>query len=304
MITADGQPVQGYSAIDPLTGKIDTSGPPSDIIVPLGVLRAPVATTSFGTVINLDASAQVGDTFGTSVQIYDALGVTHVATTTFTNTAPGKWDYKVTVPGEEVSTGPAGTPFSIKTGSVAFDSQGRLALVDAATAADVSITSPAWANGAQATNFTWDVVNSNGTPSITGFSSPSATASVTQNGSPSRSPSSIIVIDQNGNLLASSGVGSTVVVGQLALATFNNPEGLVKTGTNLFSESEFSGVAVIGTPGTGSRGTLIGSSLEQSNVDIAREFTQMILAQRGYQASSKGITVADELLVDTLNIIR
>ena len=60
----------------------------------------------------------------------------------------------------------------------------------------------------------------------------------------------------------------------------------------------------VGTAGTGGRGTLIGSALEQSNVDIAQEFTQMILAQRGYQANSKSITVADELLVDTLNLKR
>jgi flagellar hook protein FlgE len=127
---------------------------------------------------------------------------------------------------------------------------------------------------------------------------------VVQNGSPSRSPSAIIVIDKDGNLLASSGVGQTVIVGQIALANFNNPQGLVKLGTNLYGASDGSGVAVVGTAGTGSRGTLIGSSLEQSNVDIAREFTQMILAQRGYQASSKGIAVADELLVDTLNLKR
>ena len=103
---------------------------------------------------------------------------------------------------------------------------------------------------------------------------------------------------------ASFGVGQTITVGQLALATFNNPQGLVKVGTNLYSESEASGLPSVGAPGSGSRGALIGSSLEQSNVDIAHEFTQMILAQRGYQASSKGITVADELLVDTLNLKR
>jgi flagellar hook protein FlgE len=144
-------------------------------------------------------------------------------------------------------------------------------------------------------------VDVNNVPLITGYASTSATASVTQNGGPSGSPSSIIVIDQEGNLVASFGVGQTVVVGQLALATFNNPEGMMKVGTNFYSQTEASGSAVVGTPGTGSRGTLIGSSLEQSNVDIAHEFTQMILAQRGYQASSKGITVADERLDDTLN---
>jgi flagellar hook protein FlgE len=104
-----------------------------------------------------------------------------------------------------------------------------------------------------------------------------------------------VSVTATGELIASFGIGKTVVVGQLATATFNNPQGLVKLGSNLYSESEASGIPSIGIAGTAGRGTLIGSSLEQSNVDIATEFTQMILAQRGYQANSKSITVADEL---------
>ena len=88
----------------------------------------------------------------------------------------------------------------------------------------------------------------------------------------------------------------------LALANFNNPRGLVKLGGNKFGESASAGIANVGVPGTGGRGSLIGSSLEQSNVDMAQEFTQMILAQRGYQANSKSITTADQLLIETLNL--
>jgi flagellar hook protein FlgE len=302
--TADGQPVQGYTAIDPVTGKIDTSGPPTDIVVKPGVLREPVPTTSFGAIINLDAGAATGATFGSSVQIVDALGVTHIATATFTKTAPGAWNYSVTVPGAEVTGGTAGTPFPIASGTLGFNNEGKLSLVNGSSTADVTITSPAWANGAKPTNFSWDLLGANNEPTITGYSSPSATASVTQNGVGSAAPSTVIVIDQDGFLVASFGVGQTLKVAQLAMANFANPGGLVKLGTNLFSASDGSGAAVVGTPGTGSRGTIVGSALEQSNVDIAHEFTQMILAQRGYQASSKGITVADELLVDTLNLKR
>ena len=93
-------------------------------------------------------------------------------------------------------------------------------------------------------------------------------------------------------------------IAQIALASFNNPKGLVKLGANRYGESQASGIPNVGTAGTGGRGTLIGSALEQSNVDIAQEFTQMILAQRGYQANSKTITVSDEILVDTLNLKR
>ena len=89
------------------------------------------------------------------------------------------------------------------------------------------------------------------------------------------------------------------------MANFNNPQGLVKLGSQpLRRERRRPASPNIGVAGTGGRGTLIGSALEQSNVDIAQEFTQMILAQRGYQANSKSITTLDELLVDTLNLKR
>jgi flagellar hook protein FlgE len=304
LVTPDGQPVQGYTATNPVTGAIDTTGQPQNIVIPPGVLRAPVPTTTFGTVLNLDTNAAVGTTFTSSVQMYDALGMPHVATITFEKTAVGEWNYDITVPGEDVDGGTLGTPENIATGTLEFDPLGQLSLVDGAATADVAITSPVWANGAAATDFSWDLLDVNGSGSITGYASPSATASTTQNGSPTGAVSSIISISPTGQLIASFGIGRTVTVGQLALASFNNPQGLVKIGSNLYSESEASGIPSVGVAGSGGRGTLIGSSLEQSNVDIATEFTQMILAQRGYQANSKSITVADELLVDTLNLKR
>jgi len=297
LVTADGSPVAGYTATDPVTGNIITTGQPGDIVVPPGTLRAPVATTSFGTVTNLDSSAAKGDTFTASAQIYDALGTSHVATITYTNTGPGAWGYDITVDGGELSGGKAGTPTSINKGAVAFDPLGNLS----APVADVKITSPTWADGAKATDFTWALFDANGTATLTGFSAPSQTSSVTANGSAAGNISGIS-INASGQLVASFGAGQSVTVGQLALANFNNPEGLVSLGSNAFGQSAAAGIANIGVAGTGGRGTLIGSSLEQSNVDIAQEFTQMILAQRGYQANSKSITTADQLLVDTLNI--
>jgi flagellar hook protein FlgE len=303
LVTADGLPVQGYTATDPTTGAIITTGQPGSILVPPGVLRAPTATTQFGTVTNLDSAAIVAGEFTASVQVYDSLGTPHVATITYTNTAPGAWDYEMTVPGEEIAGGTVGTPSVIGTGNLSFDGDGKLDLVNGAAAADVDIVGPAWANGATSTDFTWDLVDVNGVASLTGFDGPSATSSVTQNGAAAGTINSIS-INSEGEILATFGTGSSVSVGQLALANFNNPQGLVKLGSNRFGESASAGIPNVGVAGTGGRGTLIGSSLEQSNVDIAQEFTQMILAQRGYQANSKSITVADELLVDTLNLKR
>ena len=171
------------------------------------------------------------------------------------------------------------------------------------TITDASFATPAWSDGAAANTLSWDIVDANGIGALTGYRATSATSSVTQNGSSSGMVNNIS-ISSDGTIVAAFGAGQTVNVGQIALASFNNNKGLVKLGSNRFSQSEASGLPNIGVAGTGGRGTLIGSALEQSNVDIAQEFTQMILAQRGYQANSKTITVSDELMQDTLALKR
>jgi len=312
LVTPDGFKVQGYTATDPVSGEIITTSQPTDVVVPPGVLRSPVATSAFRTLSNLDVNAIAGTEFNTPVQIYDSVGASHVITATYTRTATG-WDFEVTVDGGEVTGGTAGTPFVLAAGAVTFDGLGQIASITptapaagggtAPNVADLTFTTPAWTTGAQASPLTWDLVDPNGVVSLTGYASPSATSSKSQNGAASGMIDSIS-ISADGSIVATFGAGQTVAVGQLALASFNNPKGLVKLGSNRYGESQAAGIPNVGVAGTGGRGTLIGSALEQSNVDIAQEFTQMILAQRGYQANSKTITVSDELLMDTLNLKR
>jgi len=314
LVTPDGYKVQGWSTTD-TEGHVVTTAQPGDISVPPGVLRQPVATQSFGTVTNLSADAAVADDFTTSVQIYDALGQPHLTTVTYTNTAAGAWTWAMSVDGGEVNaTGAtAGTPYTLATGTVTFDTTGQLSAMTVASpgtgggtapsALDVTFATPAWADGAAANTLTWDVTDDNDANSLTGFAAQSATSSIRQNGSAAGMVDNITIL-KDGTIQATFGAGQTVAVGQLALASFNNPKGLVKLGSNKFGESQAAGIPNVGTAGTGGRGTLIGSALEQSNVDIATEFTQMILAQRGYQANAKTITVSDELLVDTLALKR
>jgi len=300
LVTPEGYKVQGYTQVD-AQGNITATGQPTDIIVPPGVLRAPAATTSFQTTTNLDASAAAGATFTASVQIYDSLGTPHTVSINYTKTAAGAWGYDMTVPGAEITGGTAGTPFSIGTGTVTFNPDGTLNTVNGAAAADVAITTPTWTDGAAPSTLNWDIVNASNAASLTGFSSPSATSSISQNGSEAGQLNNIS-IDPNGIITATIGAGQTVALAQLAMATFNNSEGLFDQGSNRFGQTQAAGVANIGAAGTGGRGTVIGSALEQSNVDIAQEFTNMIIAQRGYQANAKSITTSDQLLVDTLNI--
>lgn len=303
LVTPDGQFVQGYTTTDPVTGKIITTGQPADIAVPPGVLRAPVATSQIKALANLDASAAVGTTFTTSMDLYDSLGEPHVATILYTKTAASAWSYEATVSATE-ATGTAGSTVGTvqigAAGALTFGPDGKLS----APVADVVLAGPTtWVNGATSNPITWDLFDANDVAALTGFAAPSATSSISQNGTPPGMAETLSV-SADGSVVAVFGSGLPIAVARLALANFNNPNGLVKLGSNKYGESQAAGNPNVGTAGSGGRGTLIGAALEQSNVDIAREFTQMILAQRGYQANSKTITVSDELLLETLNLKR
>jgi len=204
-----------------------------------------------------------------------------------------------------VTGGTPGTPFSLLAapGTLTFDGSGVLTGVNAGAPADVVVTGPAWANGANPGSFNWDIVLANGKANLSGFDSASATSSVSANGTTAGTVNAVS-INSDGELVASFGAGKSAVVAQLALATFNNAQGLVKLGANRYGASDAAGQANVGGANSGGRGSVVGNTLEQSNVDIAQEFTKMILAQRGYQANSKSITVADEVLQDTLALKR
>lgn len=111
-------------------------------------------------------------------------------------------------------------------------------------------------------------------------------------------------ISEDGTIQGAFSNGQTMLLGQLALANFANPQGLTRVGQNNFAEGLSSGVAVFGAPGTGGRGTVAGRSLELSNVDIAQEFSRMIMAQRGFQANARAITTFDEIAQETINLKR
>jgi flagellar hook protein FlgE len=98
--------------------------------------------------------------------------------------------------------------------------------------------------------------------------------------------------------------GRTVPIAQLAIASFSNMKGLTTIGDNYFEQSLNSGAPQLGTAKSGDRGTVIGGQLESSNVDIAFEFTRLIVAQRGFSANARTITVSDEILEELTNIIR
>jgi len=305
LVTSDGAFVEGFTEKDPLTNEIVTSGALSNITIPPGTLFPPIPTSNTKVVANLDADAPAGATFTSSIRVVDSVGAAHEVNFTWTKTGVSSYDYDVTMDGGDLTGGTAGTPVSLlsATGSMTFDSDGVLLDVDGAAADDVSITTPTFANGAAALTFNWDLLNDDGTANLTNYAAPSATASSSQNGF-SAGILSTIVVGGDGTIQGIFSNGQTTGLARLALATFNNPGGLLKLGGNRYNLSISSGEPSVGVAGDGGRGTLAGSTLELSNVDMAAEFINMIVAQRGYQANSRMITTTDEILQESINLKR
>jgi flagellar hook protein FlgE len=305
LVTSDGAFVQGYTRRDPLTNQIVTSGPLDNIVIPPGTLFPPIQTSIAKLIANLDADAPNGSTFTSTVQIYDSLGSSHQINVTWTKTGTRAWSYDVTVNGGEVTGGTAGTQFSLlgTPGTMTFTTTGQLLTVNGAPAADRSVTTPTFTNGAAAMTFSLDLVGPNGESFITNYAAPSATSSSTQNGF-QPGTFSTMVIGADGSIQGIFGNGQSGELGRIAVATFNNPGGLLKLGGNRYSVSTSSGEPSTGVAGEGGRGTMAGGTLELSNVDMAAEFISMIVAQRGYQANSRIITTTDEILQESLNLKR
>jgi len=295
LTTQDGSQVMGYPAVNGVVTPGQTLNP---IVLGQGLMSPPQATASLQMTTNLDASSAVGTNFSTPMSVYDSLGVSHVLTFTFTKTAAGTWGYNITIPAADV--GQTGNPVSIATGNLNFDGSG--ALTTPATNV-VGITGNGLADGASPLNLTWNIYDSNNNPLISQVASASTTATTSQDGYSSGTLVSFNV-NSDGVIQGTFTNGKTSPLAQLALATFPDEQGLMRTGGNAYIATLPSGAPTIGIPGAGGRGTLTGGALEQSNVDIATEFADMIVAQRGFQASAKVVTTFDETTQDTINLIR
>ncbi len=138
---------------------------------------------------------------------------------------------------------------------------------------------------------------------LTQFLGDTSAAALTQDGYQAGSLTSF-TIASDGVITGVFSNGQTRQIAMLALAAFNNPSGLLRNGENMWNETTNSGVADIGIAGSGNRGSLIPSALEMSNVDLAREFTNMIIAQRGFQSNARTVSTADEMLQELVNIKR
>ena len=299
LTTATGDNVQGWTLTN---GVLNTNAPIGNIGVPASSSAAPVASTTFSLDMNLNAAAAAGSTdatFSTSLQVYDSLGNAHSVTATFTKdpTTLGQWNYSLSVSDADVTNPPA-TPL---TGSITFDSNGKLT-TPAATDPAPQFQVAGLADGASDLSLSWNLYNGT-TPRITQFAQASAVSAVSQDGSAAAQLVSV-GLSSGGQILAKYSNGQQSVIGQLAMATVRNPQSLIAAGNNNYGVSTLTSLPAVGIPGTGGRGSVTAGAVESSNVDIAREFTNLIVFQRAYQANAKVVTTVDQLSQATINLVQ
>jgi flagellar hook protein FlgE len=291
---ATGLRVQGFLA--DANGVIPENAALTDLVIPVGGTGIVRATTNATLVGNLNANADVGDTVTRNITVYDSLGTARQVALTFTKVAAPANTWTWTATYDNGTTTP-----TVGSGTLTFDGAGALVSGSPGT---ISITAADFNTPETLPDvpFTFTLDFS----AVTQFTAADNTSDVTllrQDGFP-RGVLESFNIGANGQINGVFTNGLTRVIGQVALANFSNLGGLSRTGDNMFLETPASGAAQVGRPNMGGRGTVVGGVLENSNVDLGTEFSNLIVTQRGFQANARTITAADTLLQETVNLVR
>ena len=292
----------GTATFDAATGALVSFTPANITLTPTNNSPAiSVDITSTGLTQTAGAStfaadlSKAADSTNASVTVYDSLGNAHSLSVKFTKTStPNEWTWSADVPNPATITGG-------QTGKIDFNADGTLKSFTYDDGSSALKFNPN--DGASAMSVDLSAGTANAFGGITQTSGTSTISPQSQDGYASGSMNGI-TIDQGGNIQATFSNGQTATLGQVDIATFNNPTGLTTTGGSLFSASANSGSATITPAGGASNSTIVSGSLEESNVDLAQEFTNMITAQRGFQASARVITVADQFLDEIVSLKR
>ncbi|MCU1405991.1 MAG: flagellar hook protein [Glaciihabitans sp.] len=264
LVTADGGLVQGWSATN---GVVNTGGALSTVTLSAKAINPAAATTSVTFSGNLpsDATAPLVRDF----EVYDAAGNSTTRTVTLTPSA--------TVDGQWTITDSAGNT----TGNLVFGADGTLVGDGIRNLGGISLDFSASTGAAKVNTFGITEQSGHAAGTLTSYS-----------------------IGKDGTVTGAFSNGTTAAIAQIALATFANTGGLEKTGGSYYSATPSSGAATLGVPGQGGVGSLDAGYLEMSNVDLSQEFTNLIVAQRGFQANARIITTSDEVLQELTNLKR
>jgi flagellar hook protein FlgE len=288
LINAHDYRVQG-KAIDPSTGT--PTGVDTDIVLSQNY-SAPQASTAVDMVMNLDANAAVGDLYNSAITVYDNLGNVHTLDMTYTNANANTWTVGGTLDGVDITANitdqGGGGPSDMVFDTNGTMTAGGLYTIDlsAYNIGNVDLSTRNTAGG-----------------STTQYAASSVTNYASQDG---YGPGFLerISIDTEGIITGHYSNGQIIPQYQLTLARFNAAGKLHREGSNLYTETQDSGVPLTGSPGTNGLGKITSNSLEQSNVDLSNEFVHMILYQRAFQANSRIITTTDTMMEEVLALKR
>jgi flagellar hook protein FlgE len=287
---SSGLRVMGWPA-NATTGAIDTATPATSIAIPIGASMTGRASTTLSASGNLDSGTSttaLNNTVSLQSTVYDSLGNAHTVNVTFTHTAADTWTLGPLTSPDGTVTMTNGTPLK-------FNTAGKYDTTAGANTPGTMTLTMTTPNGSAPLTFGFD------TTQITQVASTPSSLTSSTDGASAGSLTTFTV-GQSGDITGVYSNGYKQPLGQIALASFSNPSGLVKAGGNLFQGTANSGAPNIGIPNSGGRGQIATGFLEGSNVDLAQQFTNMIMAERGFQANSRVITTSDEILQDLVNI--
>ncbi len=308
LINVDGYKVQGFQA--------DENGKVTSKMGSIAVNRTVVDAKKTGKVdlfMNLDVRADKAKQFdpnrpeqschfATGVTVYDSTGAAHVVTLFFNKTDDNVWTWRAMAKGEEVVGGQKDTMVEQAQGRLVFDTDGRLK-EQVTDRSGFNFTKGALPDQEIVFNFGESKDQGGQGLQVTQYGTNSEAYKTIQDGSTAGTLAGLSFND-DGMLTAIYSNGQNINLAQLALAKFENPEGLFKMGQNRYRESRLSGQATIGAPQTGGRGSVSSKTIESSTTDIASEFISLMNAQRNFQANSRVISTADEMMQEVLNLQR
>lgn len=300
VVNENGMRLQGYT----IDGKGNRAPAAGDLA--LGATTSPaVPTANAKLTLNLDSSDVTptvtpfnptnSATFNyqTSFTAYDSLGNAHTVQEFFVNNGNGSWTANAMVDGGDLAGGTKGVLTSIGTTQLQFNTNGSLQSQSGSLTASFVNATP---NQTIAMSFGDDIASGGtGLAGTTQFASADTINGTTIDGRPAGNLTSLAV-GSDGKITGTYDNGQSVVIAQVALASFQNDAGLTRAGNNLFASSQESGQPLTDIPGTGSRGGLQSGALESSNVDISNELVTLIAYQRAFEANSKTVTTADQML--------
>lgn len=309
LVNPNGLKVQGYMANPDGTYQAALS----DVSAPTAALPAK-ETANISIVANLDSTAAVpalpfdaqnpantANSPPISMSVYDSLGNAHTVDVYMAKTADNTWDYHAIMSGADANPPVAGN-VEVGTGTLNFTTGGALNSVTTTTPITLNFGGGATAGQTVALNFGTSIAaGGTGLDGMTQFAGATNVSSQSQDGYASGNFTGVSV-DGQGVVTGLYTNGQKIPMAQLAVASFQDDQGLGRAGQNLWIETRDSGTAAMGTAGTGNRGAVSSGALESSNVDLATEFVGLIQHQRSFTANSKTITTADQMMQDLLNI--